>query len=104
MDMGFTAFVFAVAILVAVGGSLLLVGYLGIVPASFNFGWKCWLPVLFLPVVGPLWFVRQHRSELSRAGHQLLAGVVLISIAACLLYWGGPVLIDQMANPRPKQN
>ena len=81
MDMGFTAFVFAVAILVAVGGSLVLVGYLGIVPASFNFGWKAWLPTVLLPVIGPLWFARAHRELLQRSALQLSAGVALLAIA-----------------------
>ena len=97
MDMGFTAFVFAVAILVAVGGSLLLVGYLGIVPASFNFGWQSWLPVLLLPVIGPLWFALTHRKELQRAGFQLLVGTLLVLAAFLLLYIGGPEIIARMA-------
>lgn len=97
MDMGFTAFVFAVAILVAVGGSLLLVGYLGIVPASFNFGWQSWLPVLLLPVIGPLWFAHRHQTELRRAGIQLLAGTILVLAAILLLYAGGPQMISRMA-------
>ena len=97
MDMTFTAFVFAVAILVAVGGSLLLVGYLGIVPASFNFGWRAWLPTLLLPVIGPLWFARQHRDELQRSARQLLIGVALLAIAGLMLYFGGPMIVDRMA-------
>lgn len=96
MDMGFTAFVFAVAILVAVGGSLVLVGYLGIVPASFNFGWRVWLIVLALPVVGPLWFARSN-EKLRRAGGQLLAGVLLVAIAFGLLYIEGPQVVSRMA-------
>lgn len=97
MDMGFTAFVFAVAILVAVGGSLLLVGYLGIVPASFNFGWQAWLPTVLLPVIGPLWFARQHRTELARSCWQLLLGVALLAIAGLMLYLGGPLIVDRLA-------
>lgn len=97
MDMGFTAFVFAVAILVAVGGSLVLVGYLGIVPASFNFGWKAWLPTVLLPVIGPLWFANRQREQLRRAGLQLLAGTMLVVVAVGMLYFGGPQIIARMA-------
>lgn len=97
MDMGFTAFVFAVAILVAVGGALFLVGYLGILPASFNFGWRTWLPTVLLPVIGPLWFANREREQLWRAGLQLLAGTVLVALAIALLYLGGPQMITRMA-------
>ena len=97
MDMTFTAFVFAVAILVAVGGALMLVGHLGIVPASFNFGWRAWLPTVLLPVIGPLWFARQHPEELQRSARQLLIGVALLAIAGLMLYFGGPMIVDRMA-------
>lgn len=97
MDAGFTAFVFLVAILLAVGASLLLVGYVGTLPASFAFGWRNWVPTLLLPVVGPMWFAWRHWADFSRPGKQLFAGVVLVLIAVLVLYKGGPYIIERMA-------
>lgn len=97
IDYGFTAFVMAVALLVAVGASLLLVGYVGTLPASFNFGWKNWLPTLLLPVLGPLWFAWRHWADFKRPGRQLFAGLVLILLALGILYQGGPLVIGRMA-------
>jgi hypothetical protein len=97
MDAGFTAFVMVVALLVAVGASLLLVGYFGTLPASFAFGWKNWVPTLLLPVIGPLWFSWRHWSDFSRPGKQLFAGIALILIAILILYKGGPYIIDRMS-------
>lgn len=97
MDFWFTTFVFAVAILVAVGGSLLLVGYVGTLPASFAFGWRNWVPTLVLPIVGPLWFSATHWKDFSRPGKQLIAGVLLIVVAVALLYGYGPHFVDRMA-------
>ncbi|RIX48551.1 MAG: hypothetical protein D3M94_06650 [Rhodocyclales bacterium GT-UBC] len=97
IDYGFTAFVFLIAILVAVGGSLVLVGYLGTLPASFNFGWRVWGPTLLLPPFGPLWFAWQRRAEFKRPGLQLLAGLLLLLIAGAILYQGGPLIVDRMA-------
>ena len=96
MDAGFTAFVFVVAILVAVGVSLLFVGYIGTLPASFAFGWKNWLPTLLLPIAGPIWFAWRHWSDFSRPGKQLFAGIVLILLAVLILYKGGPYIVDRM--------
>lgn len=97
MDAGFTAFVLVVAILAAVGASLLLVGYVGTLPASFAFGWKNWVPTLLLPIGGPMWFAWRHWSDFSRPGKQLFAGVVLILVAVLILYNGGPLIIDRMS-------
>jgi hypothetical protein len=97
MDAGFTAFVFLVAILVAVGGTLLLVGYVGTLPASFAFGWRNWVPTLLVPVIGPMWFAWRHWQDFSRPGKQLFAGVALILLAILVLYKGGPYIVDRMA-------
>ena len=99
MDAGFTAFVLVVALLVAIGGSLLLVGYFGTLPASFSFGWKNWVPTLLLPIIGPIWFSWKHWRDFSRPGKQLLVGLALILIAILMLYQGGPLIIDRMAMP-----
>jgi len=97
MDIWFTAFVFLVAILVAVGASLLLVGYVNTLPASFSFGWRWWLPSLLLPVLGPFWFAWKHQKEFSMAAKQLMIGAVLVVAAAVILYGGGPYFVDRMA-------
>ena len=97
MDFWFVTFLFTVAILIAVGGALLLVGYLGTLPASFDFGWQTWLPALIVPVLGPLWFAGKHRSDFSRPGKQLLAGVLLLLSAVGLLYGAGPIFVERMA-------
>jgi len=97
IDAWFMAFVLVVSLLVAVGVSLTLVGHLYTLPASFGYGWRCWLPTLILPLVGPLYFAWTHRPEFSRAGLQLLAGIVLLGMAGALLWGAGPHLVDHMA-------
>ncbi|MGE5472421.1 MAG: hypothetical protein ACM3X0_16625 [Bacteroidota bacterium] len=97
IDFWFTGFVLVVSVLLAVGVSLLLVGYLYTLPASFSFGWRAWMPTLVLPLLGPLFFAWSHRPEYSRAARQLLAGIVLLGLAGAMLYGGGPYLIDHMA-------
>jgi hypothetical protein len=97
MDFWFLVFIFTVAILIAIGGALVLVGYLGTLPASFDFGWSTWIPTLLLPVLGPLWFAGRHWTDFARPGKQLLFGVLLLAAAAGLLYGAGPHFVDRMA-------
>lgn len=97
MDFWFIAFLFAVALLVAVGASLLLVGYVGTLPASFAFGWRNWIPVLALPIAGPLWFSVRHWKDFAQPGKQLLVGLLLIGTALALLYGAGPHFVDRLA-------
>lgn len=97
MDFWFLIFLFSVALLVAVGGSLLLVGYVGTLPAALSFGWRCWIPALLVPIFGPLWFAVRHWKEFSRPGTQLMVGVLLIGMALALLYGLGPHFVDRMA-------
>ncbi len=97
MDAWFLVFIFTVAILIAVGGALVLVGYLGTLPASFDHGWPYWLPAMLLPVAGPLWFAARHWRDFSRPGKQLLFGVLLLALAVGLLYGAGPYFVDRMA-------
>jgi len=96
IDSWFMGFVLVEALLLAVGVSLLLVGYLFTLPASFSFGWRCWLPTLALPFVGPLWFAWTHRPDFDRPAKQLLAGIVLVSLAGAFIYGGLPYLIEHM--------
>jgi len=97
MDAWFLVFLFTVAILIAVGGALVLVGYLGTLPASFDFGWSYWLPAMLLPVLGPLWFAGRHWGDFARPGKQLLFGVLLLALAVGLLYGAGPYFVARMA-------
>jgi hypothetical protein len=97
IDFWFTGFVLIVALLLAVGVSLLFVGYINTLPASFSFGWRCWAPTLLLPLLGPLAFAWCHPAEFSRPAKQLLAGILLLGMAVGLLYGGGPYLVDHMA-------
>ena len=97
MDFWFLAFLFAVALLVAVGASLLLVGYVGTLPASFAFGWRNWIPTLILPVAGPLWFSAMHWKDFSQPGKQMIFGLLLIGAALALLYGAGPHFVDRLA-------
>ena len=97
MDFWFLVFIFTVAILIAIGGALVLVGYLGTLPASFDHGWQNWLPALLLPVFGPLWFAGRHWTDFARPGKQLLIGVLMLVAAAGLLYGAGPHFVDRMA-------
>lgn len=97
MDIWFLAFLFAIAILVAVGVSLMLVGYLCTLPASFAFGWRNWLPTLAVPVLGPVWFATTHWLDFARPGKQLIIGLLMIAAAVALLYGAGPHFVDRIA-------
>ena len=97
MDFWFLVFIFSVALLVSVGGALLLVGYVGTLPAALSFGWRNWVPLLLVPIVGPVWFSARHWKEFSRPGKQLIVGVVLVVAALALLYGAGPYFVDRMA-------
>jgi len=81
MDWGFMAFAVASTLSLAAGGLLLLVGYIGTVPAAFSFGLKTGLPVLLLPVIGPVWFALSRGPEFRRPAIQLIVGVALVGTA-----------------------
>jgi hypothetical protein len=89
MDVGFTAFVLLVAILVAVGGSLLLVGQVGTPPRLVR---------LRLPELGADAVRSSARADGVRVaplagflppGKQVFAGLALILLAVLILYKGG---------------
>ena len=90
MDWGFIAFAVASTLSLAAGGVLLIAGYLGTVPAAFSQGLKIGLPVLVLPVAGPVWFALSRGPEFRRAAIQLIAGLLLVTIAGGLILGLGP--------------
>lgn len=96
MDWGFMAFAVASTLSLAAGGLLLLIGYIGTVPAAFSFGWKTGLPVLLLPVIGPVWFALNHGPEFRRSAIQLIAGVALVAVATGLILGLGPHFAEKI--------
>lgn len=96
MDWGFVIFAVVSTLSLAAGGLLLLIGYIGTVPAAFSFGWKTGLPVLLLPVIGPVWFALGHGPEFRRAAIQLIAGLALVALAGGLIAGLGPHFAEKM--------
>lgn len=96
MDWGFTAFAVASTLSLAAGGLLLLVGYINTVPAAFSFGLKTGLPVLLLPVVGPVWFALNQGPAFRRTAIQLIAGIALVALATGLILGLAPYFAEKM--------
>ncbi len=96
MDWGFIIFAVVSTVSLAAGGLLLLIGYIGTLPAAFSFGWKTGLPVLLLPVIGPVWFALSHGPEFRRAAIQLIAGLALVALAGGLIAGLGPHFAEKM--------
>ncbi len=96
MDWGFVAFAVASTLSLAAGGVLLLVGYIGTVPAAFSFGLKTGLPVLLLPVIGPVWFALSRGAEFRRQTIQLIVGVALVAVATALILGLGPYFAEKL--------
>jgi len=90
MDAYFTFYVLVVALAVAGGGMLLLVGYIDSVPASVAHGWRWALVTLAVPVLGPIYFCWKHWDNFAKTGKQLVAGAVLMLLAMGGLYGLGP--------------
>ena len=96
MDWGFTAFAIASTLALAAGGLLLLVGYIGTVPAAFNVGLKTGLLVLLLPVIGPVWFALNHGPEFRRSAIQLIVGLMLVAFSSGLILGLGPHFAEKL--------
>lgn len=96
MDGWFVTFAMGTSLLLAGGGALLLVGYINTLPAALAFGWCKALPVVVLPLLGPLWFAWTEGEEFRRARYQLLGAIVLLSLAAALIQWLGPVFAERL--------
>lgn len=97
MDWGFMAFAVASTLSLAAGGVLLLAGYIGTIPAAFSFGLKTGIPVLLLPVIGPVWFAMSRGPEFRRPAIQLIAGVALVALATALILGLGPHFAEKLA-------
>ncbi len=96
-DWNFLAFALGSTLALAGGGLLLLVGYIGTLPAAFNQGLRTGLPVLLLPVLGPLWFAHRQGEAFRRERLQLIAGSLLLLLAAGLIMGYGPYFAEQQA-------
>ncbi len=97
MDWGFTAFAIASTFTLAAGALLLLMGYIGTVPAAFAFGIRTGLITILLPVIGPVWFALGRGAEFRKPAIQLIAGLALVAIAGGLILGIGPYYAEKMA-------
>ena len=98
MDIAFFAFILAIALMAAVGAVLLLVGYIVVIPASITRSWWWAAFVVFLPIIGPLFFCRAFPDGLRKTHRQIFYGTLLIMGAVALLYGGGPWFAQHMVD------
>ena len=98
MEFGFFVFVLAIALMAAVGAVLLLVGYIVVIPASITRSWWWAAFVVFLPIIGPLFFCRAFPEGLRKTHRQIFYGTLLIMGAVALLYGGGPWFAQHMVD------
>ena len=98
MDFGFFAFIVAIALMVAIGAVLLLVGYIVAIPASIVRGWWWTALVVFVPIVGPIIFCRVFPEGLTKTRRQIFYGTLLLMGAVALLYGVGPWFAQQMVD------
>ena len=98
MDFGFFAFVLAIALMAALGVVLLLVGYIVVIPSSITRGWWWAGFVVFLPILGPIFFCRAFPEGLRKTRLQIFYGTLLLMVAAALLYGGGPWFAQHMVD------
>lgn len=96
MDAWFVSFAIASSLLLAGGGALLLVGYINTLPAALSFGWRIALPVVVLPVAGPLWFAWTKGDDFRQARYQLIGALALLGLAAALIMGFGPYFADRL--------
>lgn len=95
-DWGFISFAVASTLTLAAGGVLLLVGYIGTVPAAFHEGLKTGLTVLVLPVIGPVWYALNRGAEFRRSAIQLIVGLLLVAFSTGLILGLGPHYAAQL--------
>lgn len=117
MDIWFTLFVLAVALLAASGLMLTLVGYTDSLVVSFAYGWKWRLfivaPLLIaiacmvygwrqgaavfaVSLIGALVFCLKRWGENAKPGKQLLFGLGLAALGVGLLYGTGPAFAKRV--------
>ncbi|MFV0371793.1 MAG: hypothetical protein ACK5JI_09195 [Azonexus sp.] len=96
MDNSFLAFALTTSLLLAGGGTLLLVGYINTLPAALARGWRVAWPVLLLPVAGPLWYAWREGDDFRRARWQLIAALVLLALAAVVILALGPYFAERL--------
>ncbi len=96
MDAWFVSFAIASSLLLAGGGALLLVGYINTLPAALSMGWRQALPVVVLPVAGPLWFAWTRGEDFRRARYQLIGAIVLLAMATALVLGLGPYFAERL--------
>jgi hypothetical protein len=95
-DWSFVSFAVASTLALAAGGLLLLMGYIGTLPAAFNFGLKTGLTVLLLPVIGPVWFALDRGPDFRKPAIQLIVGLILVAFAGGLILGLGPHFTERM--------
>ncbi len=100
MDNSFLAFALVTSLLLAGGVTLLLVGYINTLPAALARGWRVALPVVLLPVAGPLWYAWREGDEFRRARSAVDCCVVLLALAGAVILALGVDL--RRAPGRPK--
>ncbi len=98
MDFAFFAFVLAVALMAAVGVVLLLVGYIVAIPASITRGWGWAALVIFVPILGPIFFCRAFPEGLRKTRLQIFIGTLLLMCAVALRYGGGPWIAELLVD------
>ena len=96
MDNSFLAFALVTSLLLAGGVALLLVGYINTLPAALARGWRVALPVVLLPVAGPLWYAWREGDEFRRARWQLIAALVLLALAGAVILALGPYFAERL--------
>ena len=117
MDIWFTLFVLVVAVSVATGLVLVLVGYTDTLVVSFAYGWKwrlfilapllaaiaclvySWRPgagVFVISLLGTVTFCFKRWGENAKPGKQLLFGLALASLGGGLLYGAGPTFVERV--------
>lgn len=98
MDIGFFAFVLAIALMAALVAVMLLVGYIVVIPASITRGWLWAALVILVPVLGPIFFCRAFPDGLLKTRRQIFFGTLLLMGAVALLYGGGPWFAQHMVD------
>ncbi|QEL63806.1 hypothetical protein OTERR_03300 [Oryzomicrobium terrae] len=125
MDIWFTLFVLFVAVSVASGLVLVLVGYTDSLVTSFAYGWKWRLFILaplllaiaamvygwregaavfIVSLAGAVTFCLKRWNENTKPGKQLLFGLALAALGVGLLYGSGPSFAKRVIDEAAQGN